>query len=142
MGHCPDPRQRSSAAVYVTLDRDDTASGDKPQKILNIMLLETGGIRELIRLSDPDYFAGLTWSPDGQHLWFVKRTAFETSKPNEIWRVPAAGGEPEKLELTVEGRYPGLRVHPDGRRAVFTAVELEVQVWVMENFLPELSAAK
>ena len=131
----------SPSGREMVFGRDATASGDNPQRVLNIMLLETGEIRELIRLSGPVYFADVTWSSDGQHVWFAKRTA-DTSKPNELWRVPAAGGEPEKLELTVEGRYPGLRFHPDGRQVAFTAGELEVEVWVMENFLPELSAAK
>jgi hypothetical protein len=36
-----------------------------------------------------------------------------------------------------------MRVHPDGRRIAFTADEpTRSEVWVMENFLPALKAAK
>jgi len=35
-----------------------------------------------------------------------------------------------------------LAIHPDGRQIAFTAGEVKEEVWVMENFLPALKAAK
>jgi hypothetical protein len=36
-----------------------------------------------------------------------------------------------------------LRVHPDGRRVAFTVGPyVKTEVWVLENFLPEVRAAK
>jgi hypothetical protein len=33
-------------------------------------------------------------------------------------------------------------VHPDGRQIAFDAQENRFEVWVMENFLPSLTAAR
>jgi hypothetical protein len=51
------------------------------------------------------------------------------------------GGEPEKLELSMDRIRP-LRIHPDGRRVAFAAGWPAWEVWVMENFLPALRASK
>jgi hypothetical protein len=34
----------------------------------------------------------------------------------------------------------GLRLHPDGRRAAIVDVKVNLEVWVMENFLPKPAA--
>ena len=57
-------------------------------------------------------------------------------KPDELWRIPVAGGEPRKLNLGVKVSH--LSLHPDGRRIAFTGPDPKggQEVWVMENFLP------
>ena len=35
----------------------------------------------------------------------------------------------------------GLRPHPDGRRLATTDFKVNLEVWVMENFLPKAGAA-
>ena len=63
-------------------------------------------------------------------MLFAKR-----DRTRELWRISAAGGEPEKLDWDITGtRY--LRMHPDGRRFAFVAGEVEREVWVMEKLLP------
>ena len=52
----------------------------------------------------------------------------------ELWRIPAEGGQPEKLGL--EGAL-SVRVHPDGRQIAFVRSERRAEIWKMENFLPE-----
>ena len=52
-----------------------------------------------------------------------------------MWRVPAEGGEPERLGLTVD-QLMWLRLHPDGRHVGFGTWQTKLEVWVMENFLP------
>jgi hypothetical protein len=59
-----------------------------------------------------------------------------------LWRVPSQGGEPQQLPLTVDGMMMSLRVHPDGQRMLYGTLRANPEVWVMENFLPELSAAR
>ena len=79
----------------------------------------------------------LAWTADGRRLLFgtggnVKR---------EVWTVPAGGGEPRKLDLDVD-KMNGVTMHPDGKRIAFTGGGYTNEVWVMENFLPELRASK
>ena len=38
---------------------------------------------------------GLAWSPDGRYVLFVERA--DAKSPDELWRVPVQGGQPEKL---------------------------------------------
>jgi Tol biopolymer transport system component len=74
-------------------------------------------------------------------------------QPFQLWRVPAEGGEPQKLDVNMQrqrqlystgGHGPHLPgVHPDGRRIVFemgNRRDREPEVWVMENLLPGLKA--
>jgi hypothetical protein len=53
-----------------------------------------------------------------------------------LWRVPAAGGQAEKLDLGMINLMH-MRVHPDGRQIVFTAGDRpeKAEIWVLENFL-------
>ena len=59
----------------------------------------------------------------------------------ELWRVSVNGGVPEKLGLT-GFRWGSVRVHPEGDRIAYVAGQLKTDVWVMENFLPDLTAAR
>jgi hypothetical protein len=52
---------------------------------------------------------GPAWSPDGQHIAFVRASDLTTAKDAEIWLVAAAGGSPRRL---VEGGNPGWTQHP------------------------------
>jgi Tol biopolymer transport system component len=97
----------------------------------------TGGdARELLKLGEPEAFApdwsNVAWTPDGRYLVFAK----SGDKQSELWRIPAGGGEPQKLGQLL-GRVSGLRVHPDGQRIAFGVRQWNKGgVWVMENFLP------
>jgi hypothetical protein len=59
-----------------------------------------------------------------------------------LWKVPALGGEAERVGLDLRVKTPEL--HPDGRRLVFTGLPAlragaEMQrprVMTLENFLP------
>jgi Tol biopolymer transport system component len=74
----------------------------------------------------------MAWTPDGEHIIYKYR--------GEIWSVPRAGDEPQRLEWPIEeDLMPGLmhiRFSPDGRRITFDAESGEEELWVMENFLP------
>lgn len=104
--------------------------------ILKVIPANGGEARELLRLNGAN-FGGVAWSADGRQLFFVKRS----SKGNELWRIPAEGGEPRGLGVTLRAASQ-LSVHPDGRRIAFDGGETKSEVWVMENFLPTLKAAK
>ena len=63
----------------------------------------------------------------------------EASRIIKLWQ---NGGQPRKLDLG-ERRATQLQVHPDGKRVAFwTNNQTAEQIWVLENFLPALSAKK
>lgn len=77
------------------------------------------------------------WSADGRYIYFCKRhDQFEVLW--DLYRVPADGGEAQKLDLTMAG-FRNFSFHPDGQRVAFSSMgenPAQAQVWVMENFLP------
>jgi Tol biopolymer transport system component len=76
---------------------------------------------------------GLAWTPDRHYLLFSDAADFNQT----LWRVAAAGGEPEKTGISVHGIINSIRVRPDGRQVVFGVLERSpVEVWALENFLP------
>ena len=98
--------------------------------------LNGGEPREIFRGSAQNY--GLKWTRDGRYI--IAR-AFGTAR-SEIWRVPAQGGTPLKLDLSVP-KMESFALHPDNRRFAFSVNEgSKSELWVMENFLPPAKAAK
>ena len=80
----------------------------------------------------------LTWSIDGSYILFVLYNSNVENPCWELCRVPATGGEIEKLGITFPEKVSSLSVHPDGRHISFSSISrpLSPAVWVMENFLP------
>jgi len=74
--------------------------------------------RELLRFQGRTTPADVDvqYTPDGRYLLFIQR---EGNTVGRIWRIPAAGGEPESLGLARDrmGRLPD--IHPDGRTLAF-----------------------
>ncbi len=122
----PDGRQlafcESSQAVYPNVVKTIPASGGEP--------------RELLRVPEGKTFpwgVGISWTPDGRHV-IVGRPSVP-DEPDELWIIPATGGEPRKLDLGFKAFK--LSLHPDGRRIAFGQRGAGGQeLWVMENFLP------
>ncbi|MDA2927908.1 hypothetical protein MYX78_11890 [Acidobacteria bacterium AH-259-G07] len=112
-------------------------------EVLLVMPAAGGTPRELLRL--PQETAGrwtysVAWTRDGNQLLFSKRVN-QPSRPSELWRISAQGGQPQRVGLPVWGRG-GVRAHPDGRRIAFTYPERKGELWVIENLLPELEGYK
>ena len=109
------------------------------KQALNVMSLAEGSSREITRPEDGIFRNSLAWTPDGSRLLFG---TWENNSRSHIWVVPADGGEePRKLDLELY-KIEGLSVHPDGDRIAFTSGVYDEEIWVMENFLPEVRAAK
>ena len=112
---------------------------------LKVMPAAGGEPRELFRLEDPEEsfhgdYSGLAWTPDGRYILFGRT---KSGEPQELWRIPTEGGKPQKL-LAMH-KLSQINIHPDGRRIAFTGFTdgpLGTEVWVMENFLPEFTAAR
>ena len=93
--------------------------------------LNGGEPRELFRGSAKYY--GLRWTRDGRYIIVRARD----TASSEIWRVPAQGGTPLKLDLSVP-KMESFTLHPDNRRFAFTVNEgSKSELWVLENFLPK-----
>jgi Tol biopolymer transport system component len=78
---------------------------------------------------------GIAWTPDGRYIVFSKRP--NRRSPYELWRIPAGGGQPQKLGLALP-ELGNLSLNSDGRRLAFSAAQpFTREVWVIENFLPK-----
>ena len=112
-----------------------TADTETPALVLRVIPAAGGKSRDLLRVL-PEQITSYAWTADGREILFAKGLSSVQEQTCELWRIPAEGGEPQKLGLAMDG-LSELRVHPDGRRIVFTAGKQSAEVWVMENFLPE-----
>ena len=103
-----------------------------------------GEPRELFRGSAQYY--RLRWTKDSRYIIaqaakLGESDAHDTAS-SEIWRVPAQGGTPLKLDLSVP-MLDFFALHPDNRRFAFSVTEeSKSELWVLENFLPALKVAK
>lgn len=112
-----------------------------------------GEPREVLRLPPSEMFPfgiGPAWTPDGRYIIIGKGKILYPDQPDasarqlfELWQIPVAGGEPQKLGLAMEA-FHELSLHPDGHRIAFTqpGSGRYGEVWAMENFLPELKAGR
>jgi len=115
---------------------------------LKVMPAEGGEPHVLIRSQDPvrHYFApegGFAWTPDGRYVLFGRLfspSGKGSGRHDELWRIPAEGGEAQKL-LEME-ELSSISVHPDGQRIAFTVDKSNMEVWAMENFLPSFTSSK
>ena len=103
---------------------------------VKIESLNGGEPRELFRGLAQHY--RLRWTRDGRYIIAQARGAASS----EIWRVPAQGGTPLKLDLSVP-KMEFFALHPDNRRFAFSVNEgSKSELWVLENFLPAAKAAR
>ncbi|HEX6323349.1 MAG TPA: hypothetical protein VFZ36_06455 [Vicinamibacterales bacterium] len=111
----------------------DPGTGKPAESHLVVSPIDGGTPRRIVTLKAPETFAtdSVAWSRDGRHLLFVKRNA----QPS-LFKVPAAGGEPQPLDIAMSGATVGLRLHPDGRRVAFTSGEPMSEFWVLQGLLP------
>jgi Tol biopolymer transport system component len=114
-------------------------------QVLLVMPAAGGETRELVRVDgekETPFWGSASWTPDGRYVVFFKGVKGKDGQW-QLWRIAAEGGEPQRLGLNVTGQLTGaLRLHPDGRRVAIADVKVNLEVWVMENFLPPLKVAK
>jgi len=117
---------------------------------LKVIPTAGGEPRTLVRkdpnLRDTDFFgAPIAWTPDGRYVLFIIGKSPSDEQPDgmvQLWRVPAEGGIPQKV-LEMEGEETYLSLHPDGWRIAFQkGKRKQVDLWVMENLLPESTASR
>jgi len=100
-----------------------------------IMSIQKQKVRELIKLQRVRRRgADARWTPDGKYVLFMKYDVDE--KESSFWRISSEGGEPQKLWQSKKSDTD-LSIHPDGKQIAFTTFKEEIEIWVMENFLPK-----
>ena len=72
-----------------------------------------------------------SWSPDGTRLCFVQ--GFLKEENNDIWTIPASGGEPTRLLQTPDIEETLTAWSPDGERILFTTASLGASdIWIAD----------
>jgi len=133
-----DTGEESEVVKNSTLSYDLSPDGREvvfqTDSTVKIISLNGGEPKELI-CGLAKYY-GLKWTNDGRYI--IARAVFnETSENSKIWRVPAQGGTPLKLDLSVPNVI-FFALHPDNSRFVFSVTgETKSELWVMENFFPK-----
>ncbi len=105
---------------------------DQGKDSIVVMSADGGEPREVVHLDEAELTQNgqrfATWTPDGKHLLFSKRT-------REIWSVNIETGKQERIGPEIPGLLRAT-MHPDGKRIAFTTFQRSSELWVMENFLP------
>ncbi|MEO8519941.1 MAG: hypothetical protein ABI603_01180 [Acidobacteriota bacterium] len=78
------------------------------------------------------------WTRDGRYLLMA---ADDGPSRQRIWAFPASGGEPRKLDLTMQG-IRKMDLSPDGLRLVFTGTQSKPELWTISNLIPKTRAAR
>jgi Tol biopolymer transport system component/beta-lactamase regulating signal transducer with metallopeptidase domain len=112
--------------IALSVREGETSKPLKPL-VLKIMSIANG---QTTTIAGPS-ISEMAWTSDSSNLVFVRHG-------NELWRVSAKGGEPEKL-WEWERKQPlwGPRINPNAQRLAFYSGGYVSEMWVMENFLPE-----
>jgi len=115
-------------------------SGVDQAKPAALFLLPVAGGEPRRLAQETEMLVGpLDWTADSSAIYALK-------PPAELWRLPIDGGEPHKVNLKLEGSglNGSLHIHPDGRSVAFQRrlAPKPEEVWVLENFLPSLTASK
>jgi len=74
------------------------------------------------------------YSPDGKYVYFVE---LPEGTKSVLWRVPAQGGDPEKL-WSPGNRVEIYDISPDGNQVAFSTRERTTEVRVIDNLVQEL----
>jgi len=122
----------------------------KKKHVLKIIPVDGGDVKERLSFMQVGGWGlvDVSWSPDGQQIFFT-RIFSEQNKdgpPNwELWRIPVESGDAENLGLMMK-ILPTFSIHPDGQQIVMSSYTIGAapspEVWVMENFLPEIDKKK
>jgi Tol biopolymer transport system component len=116
------------------------ATYDGKFQVLLVMPAAGGEAREVVRL-EGGFPGSPSWTPDGRSVAFLKAVSGKKGQW-ELWRAAAEGGEQQRIGLVAARQMQGVRLNPDGRRLAITDVKVDLEVWVMENFLPGLKVVK
>lgn len=89
------------------------AAGPARQQGLWVMQTGTGSGVQIVPPADEVVYDGVTFSPDGDYVYYVRRVG---NSPSELYRVPTLGGTPKRLLTDLA---TAVDFSPDGRQIAF-----------------------
>jgi len=104
-----------------------------PNERTLMTLPATGGVPKVLYRGDYTHPTPQTtvWTKDGRYVLAIFGDGRNRSR---VWAFPADGGEPRKLDVTMQG-IGSVDLSPDGR-LVFTGATNKSEVWTISNLLP------
>jgi Tol biopolymer transport system component len=137
----PDGKHLSFCTLNIPADQAYNAANAATNLTYVIRILPaTGGeTRELLPGKIQEWVFPV-WAQDGKTILFGGRISAPKETKREIWEIPVEGGDPQKIFSDMAGR--DIKLHPDGRRIVFTSGNTLKEIWVMENFLAGFKIAR
>jgi Tol biopolymer transport system component len=93
---------------------------------------EGGKEKEVCAAQEAKIIRRAYWSPDGKYIYFA-----ENPKGTSFWRVPAEGGNPQRV-WSSENNLEIFSIHPDGNQIAYATRERTTEVRVIENLVQEL----
>jgi len=144
------------AFLAVSPDGQQLAFIDGDRQMIKVISTEGGEPRILLDKKDfnlQDFWFGapFAWTSDGRYiLFYILIDEKPDSSVQQLWRVSAEGGIPQKLQTLLKAEeiffpiyiYP-FSLHPDGRRIAFQKGRNgHLDLWVMENLLPTYTASR
>ena len=90
-----------------------------------------GKEKEICASQEARAFNAANWSIDGNYIFFID------SSGNNLWRVPAEGGIPQKVWYS-ENKIQGFSIHPKGTQIVLEMPEDITELRVIENLFQEM----
>ncbi len=115
-------------------------------QVLLTMPTSGGEARELVKIDgnkNIPFWGSASWTGDSRYVVFLKGIKGVEQIPYkdmqwQMWSVSAEGGEAMPLGLTITGQLVGpQQLQPNGHHVVIGDVKVNLEVWVMENFLPK-----
>jgi Tol biopolymer transport system component len=93
------------------------------QGITSIYTVPVVGGTEHRLISGAQYGWGLAWTPDGRDIVFGRAGWLEDAA--WLWKIPARGGQPQRLQVGQAGVEPSIR----GDRLVYTRQTANINIW-------------
>ena len=110
------------------------SAASRVQGVSVLVAVKSGVAREVASSRD-GYLVFQGWTPNAREIVY---TVARSGSPHTMWRVPADGGSPQRLDIEIRGatHINPLAINPTGSEIAYTAGTPNSEIWMMENFLP------
>jgi len=104
-------------------------------KTIKVIPVERGESREVVKIESISRHNELSWSSDGKKIAYASK--------GSIWVVSKDGREPSEVKTGLDSMADKIDWSPDGKKIAFSASKGgDVELWLMEDFLPLVTGKK